>query len=95
MSLEYHYTFQHIPLCIQDRPSQEVWRVHWNITGDMLVASTDDRRVTIWKQATPNDFEAVKELVASHSSYIPAPTNPAFQSGLTAANQDSSRQHTT
>ena len=59
------------------------------------MASNNDRRVTIWKQTTPNDFEAVKELVASHSSYIPAPINPTFQSGLTAANQDSSHQHTT
>ncbi|KAI6653796.1 Nucleoporin seh1-like isoform X2 [Oopsacas minuta] len=91
---DFHYTFQHIPLREVDKQVVEVWRVHWNITGDMLIASTNERRVTIWKQAGPNNFEIVKELVASHDSFIPAPINPAFQTGLTAAKQDLPHQET-
>ena len=68
--------------------------MHWNITGDMLIASSNDRRVLIWKQAGPNSFEIVKELVATPDSYIPAPINPAFQSSLTATRQDLSHEGT-
>jgi len=46
------------------------WRVSWSITGNILAVSSDDNKVTLWKEGldTDNDWKCIEGLDATDTS---------------------------